>query len=138
MKKIAKIKFGKDLITIHSEEDLMGEISKTVFSSSECPRKEFDENLQSLVPYLGEFLEFSRDYYPGIIINGLQFFWIGDNIAQVVISAIKELDSGHHFAFNSPRMTANKIQILPIILDEAKKYLAGERAQGELFNSIPA
>ena len=146
-KRITKIQFKKDTWHFAWEQDNenTGATDCYSYKSTDQPRPELPERLQTLVNHVVKICELSDDTAKHIVITGISLKYDGGN-RFLVISGERYLSTSEKpLIFNTPPrpeyardipasygMSAELITDLEELLIEAQLYIVGERAQQKL------
>ena len=119
-------------------------------SCEDAPAPSFDKKLQALAPDLLEICELPGSCGKGLRIQGVKFSYSGENdVMGATITGIRKLQKSNGvLVLNTPHKPSATpqgrheganvlafpcVQRLEALIVEAKQYLRGERAQGELL-----
>jgi len=144
--KIRKAKMdSKGKVRIEYEKESSEGVETHTLECEDSPRPEFQEALKALVGDVIEICEISCDA-DRITVLGVSFSWTHD-IMGAVITAMKGLVAGgsplllntphrpsepYGEKAGGPTLDLSTVKRLESVMDEATKYVMGERAQGTL------
>lgn len=136
----------------YEEENRQGSFDEYSFTSSEKPRPEFYKAMQDLAEFVCEICEFPSEDVEKIAVRGVSFSYAGeDDTMGAVITAQKELIySNCPLNINTPHkpsdfyseqegdpdqlLSSDCVYALEELIEEAEKYIDGERAQIDMFS----
>lgn len=141
--KISKVRIKQRAVVIEYENE--GETHSV--TSRDVPLPSFYEAVAALTPLVGEILHLPAEYLEGVQSTGLTIVDKQD-VQLVVIVARKDLCDAHSpFNINtpqrflhhpeeegsySPALGEKQVALVDAVIKEAKAYVKGERAQGQL------
>lgn len=133
---ISKVKLKDDRVIIEYEKksDVVERNNQFALACADEPLPEFTAALTGLARYVLEICELPEDMLNRVKVTGVTYSSTG----AVVTAQISLLKSNCPLNINTPHvaeseMTPMCVTALQHVRDEAKRYVLGERAQGELF-----
>lgn len=148
--RIDKVKVNQERVyleyRIHRREDLYDEY---VLNSIDPPLDSFRQALLVLRTCVAEICELPTEYQEGLKVTGVTFTWT-DDVMGAIITAYKSLQSiALGYVINTPHLpekpyakgaggatlSEEQTKKLRRVLEEAVKYLDGERMQEGLFEA---
>lgn len=147
--RFTKIKYNKGMVKLHYDSiSSMGNAESYVVSSEDLPLQSFNEAFQAVGEFVAEICEIATE--SPIEVLGVSFGYGGDaEVMGATITAKLELENSNSpLIMNTPYKPSEPyteggdesvllpvrcVKALDVLSKEAKKYLNGERAQGELF-----
>lgn len=131
-------KVGNDgvVVTIHTTDD-DGSVHKSDFT--DAPRPEFYSKMQSLCPYIFSQVLGIEPNWPTLNPTTVRTvnYKAKDDVTLVTVTLKAELSEGVEWTINTPQFclqTQNDTfaQLLLEVIEEAERYLGGERSQQSL------
>jgi hypothetical protein len=144
---ITRVKSGDKIHIEWQVETALGEVDDYSMTCSDKARPEFYQALNDLAPHVVQICELPKEYASGLSVIGVRLTWTND-IMGAVISAKKALmDCSSPLFLNTPHMPEKPygesaggsllpektVEALDEVVEEAERYLKGERAQMSLF-----
>lgn len=149
--RFTKIKFdGKRIFLNYETLRDSSEPDKFQFESSEKPSPSFNEALQRLKWHIGDICELETKYIHSIEVRSVSFSYGGENDTMgATITGLKTLGTANaplvintphlpteDYSGNNPAaftLSVSCIKDIGLLIDEANKYLEGEREQESMF-----
>lgn len=141
---ITKVKYDGEKVTIKTQEDSDTSQKETTLTCYDPPRESFTDAFQALREGAVDLLEIQdADWAAGLRVTGMSVTYEEERTG-VVVTMMKELEGAKGpLVLNTPyvvdedehgpTMPTALMRGYQRMLDEARKYLNGDRAQRDLF-----
>lgn len=115
------------------------ESTKHERESFDPPHPDFRDALRAIIPGVLKLLELPLGYQAGLSVRGITLAWLNDDEEGAVVTLLKEVSALQApLVLNTPLFPFGAVhgleeRFFDKIRGEAREYLAGKRAQTDLF-----